>query len=121
MPAQFTRLTRWGGGPDDATRPVHWLLLEFQADVPASGAAFYRLVDGSGAIPAFPSRSVTDGVDAVAVHTGAATFGIRKTDGALVGPCLSAPSMAGCARWPNIWRCGLSSVCPMPVMPKVRF
>jgi hypothetical protein len=91
VPAQFTPLARWGGAPDDASKPVRWLLLDFQADVPANGTATYRLVDGGGAMPAYSVLTVTDGPDAITVDTGAATFSLSKADGRLTAPLLSAP------------------------------
>jgi hypothetical protein len=91
VPAQFTALARWGGAPDDTGKPVRWLLLDFQADVPVNGVASYRLVNRGGATPTFPALTVTDGTDAVTVHTGATTFRISKTDGNLTAPDLSAP------------------------------
>ncbi len=89
--AQFTPLARWGGAPSDATKPVRWLLLDFQASVPANGAAQYRLVDSGGAAPAVPALSVTESADAIVVDTGAAQFSISKSDGGLTAPNLASP------------------------------
>ena len=91
VPAQFTPLARWGGAPDDPSKPVRWLLLDFQADVPANGAATYRLSDSSGATPTFPTLTVTDGTDAITIETGAALFSLSKTDGGLTAPHLAVP------------------------------
>jgi hypothetical protein len=111
--AQFTPLARWGGSaglttggsaglttggaPDVPVRPVRWLLLDFQADVPASGAASYRLVNSGGATPTYPTLVVTDTVSAVIVDVGSGQFSISKTDGRLTGPHLAAP-LVGRAR-----------------------
>jgi hypothetical protein len=91
LPAQFTPLARWGGTPDDASKAVRWLLLDFQASVSADGSTSYRLVDWSGQTPTYPTLSVTTGADAVTVDTGVAHFHIDKTDGGLSAPCLAAP------------------------------
>ncbi len=93
VPAQFTPLARWGGASDDDSRPVRWLLLDFQADVPANGAASYRLVDSGGAAPSYPTLSLSDGPSAVTVSTGAAQFSLSKSDGGLSGPNLAAPAL----------------------------
>jgi hypothetical protein len=89
--AQFTPLARWGGAPGDTGKPVRWLLLDFQADVPANASASYRLVDSGGATPTYPTLTVTDGPDAVTVDTGAAQFSIDKTDGQLTATGLASP------------------------------
>jgi len=105
--AQFTPLARWGGSaglttggstglttgsaPDDTSQPVRWLLLDFQADVPANTAASYRLVGGGTGMPTYPTLSVTDTTSAVAVDAGSAQFSISKTDGRLTGPHLATP------------------------------
>jgi hypothetical protein len=102
--AQFAPLARWGGSagltaggsvglttggaPGDTGRPVRWLLLDFQADVPADGTALYRLVDSGGASPSYPTLSVTDTASSVAVDVGSARFSISKVDGRLTGPHL---------------------------------
>ena len=91
VPAQFTPLARWGGAPNQAGKPVRWLLLDFQADVPASGNATYRLVSSGGAPPSFPTLTVSQNASAVTVNTGVVTFQISKTDGSLSAPRLAAP------------------------------
>ncbi len=91
VPAQFTTLARWGGAPDDSTAAVRWLLLDFQADVPAGGTATYRLQGSGGPAPPFPTLSISDGAEAVTVDTGAGVFSVSKADGGLTGPGLSAP------------------------------
>ena len=91
IPAQFTALARWGGAPGDNSKPIRWLLLDFQADVPAVGTAVYRLVDGGGALPTFPTLVVTDGAQAITINTGAAQFSLSKVDGNLSPPHLAAP------------------------------
>ncbi len=91
VPAQFTPLARWGGAPDDNTAAVRWLLLDFQADVPAGGTTTYRLQGTGGPAPPFPTLNITDAVDAVTIDTGLAVFRVRKSDGGLTAPGLSEP------------------------------
>ncbi len=91
VPCQFTPLARWGGAPDDASKPVRWLLLDFQASVPADSRGIFRLSNSGGEEPEFPTLRVSDEADSVTVNTGPATFNIRKSDGNLTAPGLSAP------------------------------
>ena len=88
--AQFTPLARWGGLLSDARRPLRWLLLDFQADLPADGAASYRLVAGSGASPLYPTLRVTDTLNAVTVDVGDARFTVGRAHGRLAGPRLAS-------------------------------
>ncbi len=90
VPAQFTPLARWGGAPGEATQPVRWLLLDFQASMPANGLAQYRLVDSGGPLPGLPAFSVTESANAIVVSTGAAQFSISKSDGRLTAPNLAS-------------------------------
>jgi hypothetical protein len=91
VPVQFTPLARWGGAPDDTGQPIRWLLLDFQADVPASGTASYRLVNSTSVTPTYPTLIVTDTAAAVTVDVGSAQFSISKTDGRLAAPHAAAP------------------------------
>ena len=91
IPAQFTVLARWGGGPDEVSAAIKWILIDFQASVPAGSTAVYRLAGGGpGPAPDSP-LVVTDGAEAVTIQTGAGDYQISKTDGRLSGPGLSAP------------------------------
>ena len=90
VPAQFTPLARWGGGPDDAAAPIRWLLVDFQVDLAAWGEAVFRLVDGGGARPGAPVLTVTEGPEGVVVDTGAARF-VIGADGGLEAPDLDGP------------------------------
>jgi hypothetical protein len=91
IPAQFTPLARWGGAPDDPTAPIRWMLIDFQAAVGRQDPVYYFLQEGGpGPAPAYP-LSITDGPDRVTIDTGASFFTIRKADGGLIAPGLSAP------------------------------
>ncbi|MBI3986648.1 MAG: hypothetical protein HY343_07000 [Lentisphaerae bacterium] len=70
--AQYTVTARWGGAPNDATRPIRWLLADFQASVPAGGTSVYTLARGRLLPP--PGIGVADHEGGVAIDTGGATF-----------------------------------------------
>lgn len=80
VPAQFEVTSRWGGAPDDATKPIKWVLVQFLADVEADGTAVYRLQSSSEAQAPAPGDSLIDTDDAtkIVVDTGAARFTISK-------------------------------------------
>ena len=86
VPAEFHVLARWNAGKDDAAAPVQWLLVVFPATVAAHGTATYTLVaDGSAGTnppPPAPLRLTRQG-DQVMVDTGAATFRLGGSPGAL--------------------------------------
>jgi len=86
--AQFTPVARWGGSPGDAGRPVRWLLLDFQADVPANAETEYRLVNSGGERPVYPTLMVSDTATAVTIDVGSARYRVSKVDGRLGGPRL---------------------------------
>ena len=79
IPAQFRILSRWHGKVDETTKPIKWVLADFQADVPAEGTATYHLTDqGTGNI-AETNLEIQDDDDNITVSTGKAIFKIRKT------------------------------------------
>src|SRR5262249_39658559 len=78
VPAEFQVLARWGGGPQDATLPIEWLLVDFPATVAANATAVYQLDDNStGSAPAGIQVSQTAG--AIDITTGLARFEISRT------------------------------------------
>ena len=83
VPARFTVLGRWGSGPDDTNAPIRWVLVDFNADVPAAGTNVWTLVEG-GPGPALPAVGVTESTTNVVVTTGPARFEISKTRGSLL-------------------------------------
>lgn len=70
-------LARWGGGLNDATKPIQWLLVTFPASVGADSTKTYHLTRGPrsnlGA-----KLAVTENASAVTVDTGSALFKISK-------------------------------------------
>lgn len=76
VPAQFTVLARWNGTPQDASKAIKWVLVDFQADVPAHQTARYSLVSANSLAG---KLSVQDQADKIIVNTGKARFQISKT------------------------------------------
>ena len=89
IPAQLTPLARWGGGPNDTSAPIRWLLMDFQASVNAGGSASYSLQSGGPGPSPLKPITVTNVATAVTVNTGAARFSISKTNGHLTGTGIS--------------------------------
>ncbi len=78
VPASFKVTARWGGAPDDGSKPVKWLLATFMATVPGNGHATYHLVNTQGQ-QADGSLKVTENTsDSMTIDTGAATFTLDK-------------------------------------------
>jgi len=80
VPAQFEVLMHWWPTPKypDAGKSIRWVLVDFQADVPAGGKAAYRLADrGPGPRPTSPV-TVQRGADGVAVTTGPLEFTVSS-------------------------------------------
>ena len=79
VPCQFRVTSRWEGEPDDASKAIKWLLVDFPADVEKDGTTIYRLRTRDGAKQATGSMISEDASDHVRIETGAATFTISKT------------------------------------------
>ncbi len=77
LPAQFQVLSRWGGSPDDASRPIRWLLTDVQVDLPPGQAQNLTLEAGSNAAAA-GLQVVSDTNAQLQIDTGAARFTISK-------------------------------------------
>ncbi len=78
VPAQFRALTHWADGS------INWVLVDFQADVPANGEATYTLsYDGAQQnSAAATSLNVNEDDEHITVDTGAIRFAVnRKTFG----------------------------------------
>ncbi|MBN1883740.1 MAG: hypothetical protein JW885_16375 [Deltaproteobacteria bacterium] len=91
LPLQAVPLARWGGGPDDPNRPIRWLLLDFQADVPTHGISSYRLTTGEAPPAPAHAVTVTDAGNTVTIDTGAGTFIVSREDGSVSGPGIASP------------------------------
>ena len=77
VPAQFTVLSRWHGTPDDETKPIKWVLIDFQANVPENQSSVYYLKD-NGNSSSLPPIYVQEESDKIIVNTGKAKFQISK-------------------------------------------
>jgi hypothetical protein len=83
VPAQFRILARWNAGRSVTSASIQWLMVIFAASVPANQSATFRLVfDGSNPAPATPLTLAQNG-NQITVNTGAATFVLGGSSGAL--------------------------------------
>jgi hypothetical protein len=78
VPLQGTVLARWGGAPDDPAKPVKWVLLDFQASMPAGAARTFTLVRGAHALQPADAVHVREDREWIEVSTGIATFRISR-------------------------------------------
>lgn len=83
VPARFTTLGRWAAAPSDITAPLRWVLVDFNADVPASGTNVWTLTMG-GPGPALPTVLVGESATNIIITTGPARFEVSKTRGSLL-------------------------------------
>ncbi|KKR24825.1 MAG: hypothetical protein UT55_C0053G0004 [Candidatus Peregrinibacteria bacterium GW2011_GWE2_39_6] len=75
--SQFTVTARWGGAPNDTTKPIKWVLSTFYANVEPFSTATYYLVDGTkNTSPStlIKEETTTD----LTIHTGNADFTLDK-------------------------------------------
>ena len=85
--AQFDVLGRWGGPPDDTTKPIRWLGVAIQSDVPANTTATYVVRRYETAVsPATDALAVTVAEEggSYQVGTGVASFTLGAESPALV-------------------------------------
>jgi hypothetical protein len=94
---QATPFARWNGAPDDATKPIAWLLLDFQLDLPPGGSVALQLVPVARTDEPSPLRITRDDSSGVTVETGAATYQLSKTAFRL----FDAVSLAGGVDFPG--------------------
>lgn len=78
VPSQMTVLARWGGAPTDNAKAVKWVLLDFQASVPANGSSVYYLKTRTGNDPGFSGLTLTQDSTLITVNTGPLQFTVRK-------------------------------------------
>ena len=52
LPADLIPTARWGGAPEDDSKPIRWLLASFPATVPAQATGLVYLVDAAAPAPA---------------------------------------------------------------------
>ena len=76
---QTSTLDRWGDGS------VRWLLVDFQADLPAEDAATYTLIPHAGMTALeVPPLTIDHAGECIVVRTGAATFDVARTGSSLL-------------------------------------
>lgn len=78
VPAQFTVLARWGGAPSDLSKPIKWVLADFQATLAPYETAIYHLASGSPSVHSAPIQ-LSETAGSYTVDTGSARFLISKT------------------------------------------
>ena len=77
LPAQFKVLSRWTGQPNEETKPIKWLLVDFQANVQPGETAQYTLTTGQRTLPEV-QIDITDNESNIVVDTGSAIFEINR-------------------------------------------
>ena len=77
VPSQMRVLSRWGRR-DDPKAPIRWLLLDFQADVPAKKSVTYHLAPTARPQPPLKGIVTKETQRGVEVTTGALSFFISK-------------------------------------------
>ena len=78
VPAQFTPMARWGGTPQDAGKPLAWVLVDAQVDLAPAETASFSLGMGQSSSGSSPLRIAQDDDDQIVVATGAATYAMSK-------------------------------------------
>ena len=74
VPSQFTVTARWGGKPEDESRPIKWILVTFPADVPALGGTVYALQSGTKNETQTGLSIISRSNQRIEIDTGSATF-----------------------------------------------
>jgi hypothetical protein len=76
--AQLSALSRWGGAPNEESKPVRWLQVALKASVPARSSVVYELRSYATALPHAPPNEadvrIARAGDVYTVETGEATF-----------------------------------------------
>lgn len=79
VPAQFRVLSRWQGVPEDTSKPIRFVLIDFQADVAPNSQSVYFLRDGGTGDASGSGRiQITQTGSHLTVHTGAMEVLLRK-------------------------------------------
>ena len=77
VPFQYKVLSRWDAPRDDTSAAIKWLLVEFPAEVTASGRSTYSLVAGIAQAGSITTQTTAS---SITVDTGAATFLIDRAN-----------------------------------------
>ena len=78
VPAQFKVLSRWNGLPSDSTKPIKWILLDFQPTVPANGQRTYMLEEKADGSSLSSNLKAVEDSQKIEITTGKAKFHINK-------------------------------------------
>jgi hypothetical protein len=79
IPAQFRVLARWHGAPGDSSKPIKWLLIDFEASVSAHGLSTYHLRSG-GSGSSGSALAEYNTPDVITVNTGPLKFTVNKNN-----------------------------------------
>jgi len=78
VPSQFTVTSRWHGTPNDSSKAIKWILLDFQANVPVNGTSVYYLKNGNTGNAQNTKLSLQQDDNKITINTGKAKFEINK-------------------------------------------
>jgi len=78
--AQFRVLSRYNGTPDDPTKPIRMVLVDFQTDINANATRQFTL-STTGTGPVVGANLAIDSANYVEINTGTGTFRISKSKG----------------------------------------
>ena len=81
--AEFTVLSRYGGPPGDASKPIRMVLVDFEDSLAANQTATYTFTSNGTDPPQSEPLLVTETQGYLEVNTGPAVFRISKTTGNL--------------------------------------
>ncbi len=78
--AQFRVLSRYNGTPDDSTKPIRMVLVDFQTDINANATKEFTLSTAETG-PFVATNLAVDSVNYVEINTGTGSFRISKSKG----------------------------------------
>lgn len=78
VPAQFTAMARWGGTPQDTSKPLAWVLIDTALDLAPSEMALFALFKRPPADSSSPLRVTRNDTEGIAIETGAATYTLSR-------------------------------------------
>ncbi len=76
VPSQFVVTARWGGSPEDASKPIKWVLATFFVNLSEKGTETYHLTTGNNTTA--QGIRIDENSERITVSTGAADFEISK-------------------------------------------
>jgi hypothetical protein len=79
VPAEFRVLARWDGAPDDLSKPIKWLLVDFQATVAPNMVTRHTLGSGPGNAGGPDLASLSGDGNTITVNTGVLKFTVKKS------------------------------------------